>query len=40
MGFVSGRKYKRVGVVAAKTSNKIIAPLQYEGTMGSLLFEH
>ena len=36
---VSGRKYKRCGIVAAKMADKILAPLQYSGTMDSELFE-
>jgi len=39
IGRVSGKKYKRVGIVAAKLGSKIISPLQYEGTMNSELFE-
>ena len=39
IGRVSGKRYKRVGIVAAKLGNKIISPLQYEGTMNSELFE-
>jgi len=39
IGRVSGKKYKRVGIVAAKLSKQIIEPLQYDGTMDSLLFE-
>ena len=38
-GRISGRKYKRCGIVAAKMANKILAPLQYSGTMDSHLFE-
>lgn len=38
-GRISGKKHKRVGLVAAKLSNKIISPLQYEGGMDSVLFE-
>jgi len=38
-GFVNGRKYKRVGIVAAKLGKKIVAPLEYSGTMDSKLFE-
>ena len=38
-GKVSGRKFKRVGIVAAKIGKSIIAPLQYDGTMDSCLFE-
>ena len=36
IGRVSGKKYKRVGIVEAKLSAKIIAPLQYDGTMDSV----
>ena len=36
---ISGRKYKRCGIVAAQMANKILAPLQYSGTMDSSLFE-
>ena len=36
---ISGRKYRRTGVVAAQIGNRILAPLQYEGTMNSQLFE-
>jgi len=39
IGKVSGKKYKRVGIVAAKLSSRIIEPLQYSGTMDSRLFE-
>jgi len=39
-GIVSGRKYKRTSVVAAQRAGKIIAPLAYEGTTNSMLFEH
>lgn len=38
-GRVSGRKYRRTGIVAAQIENKIISPLQYDGTMDSNLFE-
>ncbi len=38
-GLVSGRKYKRVGIVAAKLNKKVVAPLVYNGTMNSILFE-
>ena len=31
--------YKRVGIVSAQMDEKIIAPLQYDGTMDSILFE-
>ena len=36
---ISGRKYKRCGIVAAKMGDKIRAPFQYSGTMNSTLFE-
>ena len=36
---VSGRKYKRTGIVAAQMGKKILSPLQYDGTMDSTLFE-
>jgi transposase len=36
---ISGRKYKRVGIVAAQIGKKIVAPLQYDGAMDSILFE-
>lgn len=39
MGVVSGRKFKRTGIVAAKLGASIVAPLQYDGTMDSVLFE-
>lgn len=38
-GEISGRKYKRTGIVAAQMGKEILAPLQYSGTMDSLLFE-
>ena len=38
-GIISGRKYKRVGVVAAQIGKEIVAPLQYDGAMDSILFE-
>ena len=38
-GRISGRKYKRCSIVAAKITNKILAPFQYSGTMDSELFE-
>ncbi len=39
-GLISGRKYQRTGIVAAQMNGKITAPLQYEGTMNSVLFEY
>lgn len=38
-GKVSGRKFKRTGIVAAQMEKCIIAPLQYDGTTDSTLFE-
>ena len=39
LGKVSGRKFKRTGIVAAQMGKSIIAPFQYDGTMDSVLFE-
>jgi transposase len=39
LGIISGRKYKRTGIVAAQMGRSILEPLQYEGTMHSALFE-
>ena len=39
IGYVAGKKYRRVGIVAARVGKKIIAPFQYDGTMDSMLFE-
>jgi transposase len=39
IGKVSGRKYGRVGIVAAQMEKSILAPYQYEGTMDSEFFE-
>jgi transposase len=39
IGMVSGRKFKRTGIVAAQLGKTIIEPLQYSGTMDSALFE-
>jgi len=38
-GYISGKKYRKVGIVAAKMGKDILAPLQYDGTMDSSLFE-
>ena len=35
---VSGRKYKRVGIVAAQLGREIVSPLAYSGTMDGRLF--
>ena len=37
-GKVSGRRYKRTSIVAAQHKGRILAPLQYSGTMDSALF--
>lgn len=39
LGKVSGKKYKRTSIVAGLYNKKIVAPLQYSGTMDSMLFE-
>lgn len=36
---ISGRKYKRCGIVAAQMNGRILAPMQYDGTMNRSLFE-
>ena len=36
---ISGRKYKRCGIVTAQMADRILAPLEYSGTMDSTLFE-
>lgn len=38
-GRICGHKYKRVGIVAAQIGKQIVAPMQYESTMDSTLFE-
>jgi len=40
IGRISGKKFKRTSIVAAKMNGNIIAPLQYSGTMDSKLFEY
>ena len=37
---ISGRKFQRTNIVAAKLGDKIIAPMQYKGTTDAPLFEH
>jgi len=39
IGHICGKKYRRVGLVAAQMGKEILAPLQYDGTMDSRLFE-
>lgn len=36
---ISGRKFKRTGIVAAQVGKKLIAEMTYEGTMNSEFFE-
>ena len=37
---ISGKKFQRTNIVAAKLGDKIIAPMQYSGTTDAPLFEH
>lgn len=39
-GVISGKKYKRVSIVAAKCCDRVFAPLEYSGTTDSTLFEY
>jgi len=39
-GKISGKKYKRTNIVAGICQGKWVAPLQYEGTTDSILFEY
>lgn len=36
---IAGKKFQRTSIVAAKRNHKIIAPMQYSGTMNATLFE-
>jgi len=38
-GKISGKKYKRTNIVAAKCCDRIVAPMIYDGTTDSILFE-
>ena len=38
-GEISGRKYKRVSIVAGKCGKEIVAPLEFDGTADHMLFE-
>jgi transposase len=38
-GEISGRKFKRVSIVAGKCGADIIAPLEFDGTADHILFE-
>ena len=37
-GNISGKKYARTSIVAGQREKRIVAPLQYSGTMDSVLF--
>ena len=39
-GLISGKKYKRVSIVAAQCDGKVFVPLEYDGTINSTLFEY
>ena len=38
-GWVQGRRYGRTGIVAGLCGKRAVAPMQYEGTMDTALFE-
>lgn len=38
-GLIKGRKYARIGIVAAQMGKEVIAPCKYSGTMNHELFE-
>lgn len=38
-GKIRGRRYRRTSIVAGQWGKRILAPLQYSGTMDSALFE-
>jgi transposase len=40
IGKIRGKKFKRTNVVAAKCCGKIVAPMIYDGTTDSILFEY
>ena len=40
IGIVSGKKFKRTNIVAAKCGSEIVAPMVYGGTTDSILFEY
>jgi len=37
--WVPGRRYERTGIVAAQLGGRVVAPMQYGGTMDAALFE-
>jgi transposase len=38
-GKISGKRYRRTSIVAGQCDKRVLAPLQYSGTMDSALFE-
>ena len=38
-GKIGGRKYQRVGLVTARVGGRVVAPMEYQGTMNAALFE-
>jgi transposase len=40
IGKISGKKFKRANIVAAKCGDDVIAPMIYDGTTDSVLFEY
>ena len=40
IGKVSGKKFKRTNIVAAKCGDRIVAPMIYDGMTDSVLFEY
>lgn len=40
IGNISGKKFKRTNIVAAKCGSNIVAPMIYDGTTDSVLFEY
>ena len=40
IGNISGKKFKRTNIVAAKCGKDIVAPMIYDGTTNSILFEY
>jgi len=39
-GNISGKKFKRTNIVAAKCGDRIVAPMIYDGTTDAILFEY
>jgi len=40
IGNVSGKKFKRTNIIAAKCGSEIVAPMVYGGTTDSIFFEY